>query len=217
LQTAQVDPSVVQPRVRSLLKLRPVWGVVLLRAFTGPVSQFYWTWLPLYLSRERGMSLKEIGMVAWMPYFCGGVGNIGGGALSSLLVKRGTDPVRARKCVITMGTVLCLLATLVPLAHTPAAAVALICLEALGVNAVSVNHMAVITDIFPDAIAARVSGMTGVGDGTVTMMVILLTGVVVDHFSYSPIFILIGVMPVLALILTLALVRRLPGPQEAAT
>ena len=40
-----------------LLTNRKVLGLCLIRVFTGPITTFYWTWLPLYLSardRRRG-------------------------------------------------------------------------------------------------------------------------------------------------------------------
>jgi len=211
--TTHANPSGIQPRVRSLLGSGPVWGVILLRAFGGPVNQFYWYWLPLYLTQERGMSLKAIGLVAWMPFFCGGVGNIGGGWLSSALVRKGWEAVRARKAVVMLATLLCLLATLVPLAGSPASAITLICAAAFGINAMSANHMAVVSDVFPETILARVSGLTGVGDGVISMILMLCTGWVVDHFSFRPIFVAIGLMPVVALASLLLLVRSGPGTE----
>ena len=91
LLTTHANPEGIQPRVRTLLGLAPVWGVILLRAFGGPVNQFYWYWLPLYLTHERGMSLAMIGLVGGLPFFSGGVGNIGGGWLSSHLVRKGWE------------------------------------------------------------------------------------------------------------------------------
>ena len=36
------------PRAQALSN-RKVLGLFLIRAFTGPITTFYWTWLPLYL------------------------------------------------------------------------------------------------------------------------------------------------------------------------
>jgi ACS family hexuronate transporter-like MFS transporter len=53
---------------RRLLKYRQVWAIVLARFVTDPVWWLYITWLPLYLNRVRGFSLKQIGMFAWLPF-----------------------------------------------------------------------------------------------------------------------------------------------------
>lgn len=195
-----------QPSIRLLLTLAPVWGVVLIRAFGGPVTHFYWYWLPEYLKRERGMTLEAIGMFAWMPFLCGGIGNIGGGWLSSHLIRRGWTVNRARKTVFILGGCLCLLAIVIPQAPNAGTAIAIICLASLGINAMAANLMGLIADLFPQPILARISGMTGVGDGTVSMLMMLLAGVVIDRFSFTPVFIAVGLLPVLSLTALMVLV-----------
>jgi len=46
-------------------------------------------WIPQYLSRERGMSLAEIGALMWIPFVALEVANIGAGQVSDTLVARG--------------------------------------------------------------------------------------------------------------------------------
>ena len=195
-----------QPSILLLLALAPVWGVILIRAFGGPVTHFYWYWLPEYLKREREMTLAEIGAFAWLPFLCGGIGNIGGGWLSSRLIRRGWTVNRARKTVMVMGGALCLLAIAVPFAPTAAAALAIICLASLGINAIAANLMGLIADLFPQQVLARISGMTGVGDNVVGMLMMLLAGIVIDRFSYTPVFIAVGLLPVLSLAALMVLV-----------
>jgi ACS family hexuronate transporter-like MFS transporter len=199
--------SAVRTRFLPLLSIRAVWGVILMRAFGGPVTHFYWYWLPEYLKHERGMSLEMIGLFAWMPFFSGGVGNIGGGWFSSWMIQHGCSVDRARKTAIILAVALALPAVLVPASPSTLWAMALICLASLGINALAANQMALLTDLFPQEILARVSGLTGVGDSGVSMVVMLLTGVVVDHFSYYPVFIAAGVFPLVSLIAFLVLVR----------
>ena len=195
-----------QPSILVLLTLAPVWGVVLIRAFGGPVTHFYWYWLPEYLKRDRGMTLQQIGAFAWLPFLCGGIGNIGGGWLSSHLIRRGWTVNRARKTVMISGGVLCLLAVLTPFAPTAGSALAIICLASLGINAIAANLMGLIADLFPQEVLARVSAMTGVGDNVIGMLMMLLAGIVIDRFSYTPVFIAVGLLPVLSLTALMVLV-----------
>ena len=200
------------PRARRsvlpLLAVPAIWGVILMRSFGGPVTHFYWYWLPEYLRRERGMSLEMIGVLAWLPFFAGGVGNIGGGWFSSALIRRGWSLDRARKAAFLLATALCLAAVLVPLSPNAASALTLISLAALGINAIAANLMGLIADLFPQGILAQVSALTGVGDGTMSMLMMLLTGVVVDRYSYLPVFFAAGLLPLLCLASLLLLVRR---------
>jgi ACS family hexuronate transporter-like MFS transporter len=75
--------------LRELLAHRQTWGLILLRSLAGPLSHFYWFWLPEYLSSARGLSLAQLGRVVWIPYLCGGIGNVFSGALSGQLQKHG--------------------------------------------------------------------------------------------------------------------------------
>jgi MFS transporter, ACS family, hexuronate transporter len=71
-------------------------ALMLARFFFDPVFYFYMFWIPQYLSRERGLSLAEIGNLTWIPFFALGVTNIAAGRVSDMLVKRGFEPRRAR-------------------------------------------------------------------------------------------------------------------------
>ena len=195
-------------RVLPLLAMPAVWGVVLMRSFGGPVSHFYWNWLPEYLKRERGMSLQQIGWWAWLPFLAGGLGNIGGGWLSSHLIRRGWSVNGARKAAFFLATALCLAAVLVPAAHSAASAMALICVAVMGINAFAANLMGIIADLFPQRILAKVSALTGVGDGAMSMTMMLATGVVLDRASWAPVFIAAGLLPLLSLTSLLVLVGR---------
>src|SRR5579872_2411427 len=55
-------------RWTSLLKDRSVLALVTARFVTDPVWIFYLFWIPEYLKRERGFSLADIGMYAWIPF-----------------------------------------------------------------------------------------------------------------------------------------------------
>lgn len=193
--------------VGPLLALSATWGVILMRTFGGPVTHFYWYWLPEYLKRERGMSLEMIGLLAWLPFFSGDIGNIGGGWFSSRLIQRGWSVDRARKAAFVLAVGLSLAAMLVPLAPSVPWALALICTATLGINAFAANLMGLLTDLFPERVLARVGALTGMGDNALGMCMMLLTGVVIDRFSYLPILIGAGIFPLLSLAAFFTLVR----------
>ena len=62
----------------SLLGRPEVRRLLIARFFFDPVFYFYMFWIPQYLSRERGLSLAEIGALTWIPFFALGVTNISG-------------------------------------------------------------------------------------------------------------------------------------------
>jgi len=85
----------------------------------------------------------------------------------------------------------------------------LICVAVLGINAFAATFMGMLTDIFPEQYVARVAGITGLGDSWMSMFLMLATGMVVDRFSYLPIFISAACVPAFAFVLVLTVIRRI--------
>jgi ACS family hexuronate transporter-like MFS transporter len=192
-----------------LLAVRQVWGAILIRAMGGPVVHFYWYWLPEYLARERGFSMAEIGMTAGIPFLFAGLGNILGGWFSGYLMARGWVADRARKAAFLLSALLCGASILAPLAPSALSAMALICTATFGIAISVPAHIATLTDLFSADVLARLAGLTGLGEGIVNIVVQRATGMVVDRFSYLPVFICAGLMPVLGLAALFGLVRKI--------
>ena len=180
---------------RSLLRMRQTWGVIFARMLAGPVFQFYLYWLPEYLYRERGLSLKSIGLLAWMPFLFGDAGSVGGGWLAGFLMRRGVTLDGARRITTGLGAACCLLSLAVAGVHTWQSAIALICVVLAGQSCFSANMYAVISDVFPSHAAGRVTALTGIGNGLSGILFPLLTGWLVDRFSYAPVFLLAAALP----------------------
>lgn len=205
---AASQPAAKEPPMLYLLTFPAVWGAILMRAFGAPVTNFYWYWLPQYLKQQRGMSLALIGVLAWLPFLAGGIGNIGGGWASRWMVKRGYSLNTSRRTLFAISILLSAFALLVPATPNNLIAIALICIASLGINAFAANLIGLYTDLFPHQMLARITSLTGIGDGVMSMASMFLTGVVVDHYSYLPVFIAAGLLPFLALGSFFVLVRR---------
>ncbi len=183
--------------LRSLLRHKQTWGLIAYRALTGPLSHFYWFWLPAYLSSARGLTLKQIGVVVWLPYLFAGIGNIGAGYLSNWLQQHGAGPDRSRRIPLVIGAILCSAGNLtVFFACDLTTAIALLCAANLGENMMEPIFMGYIGDFFSAPVVGRVTALTGVGDNAMSMLLMLATGVAVDRFSYLPVFATAGLIPI---------------------
>lgn len=206
------------PTVRQLLSRRETWGLILMRAFDGPVSQFYWYWLPLYLVRGRGMSLQTMAALSSLSFLLGGSGNLIGGAMSGWMIRRGDGVNFARKLTFVLGTIFAAASALVPLVPSLPVSIAMVALAIFGLNFTSCNLIAIITDVYPETALARVTGLTGAGEGVLNMILTLATGMIVDRFSYTPVFLAAGVMPLVsmgALFLLVGRIRRISFSGQA--
>jgi ACS family hexuronate transporter-like MFS transporter len=180
---------------RSLLRERKVWGVVFARMGADPVWWFYVFWLPEYLRRARDYRMEEIGYFGWIPFLTADVGNVGGGFLSSYLIRRGFSVDRARKTVLyasALGMTVALPAVSV---RDPAWNLALISFATLAFGAWATNMLTVSADVAPPGTVGSVTGLAGMGAGVGGMAFTLLTGWLVDRFGYEPVFFLAGLLP----------------------
>jgi ACS family hexuronate transporter-like MFS transporter len=198
-----------------LLRLPQTWGLLLARFISEPVWWFYLFWMPKYLVDQRGFSVVEMGMLAWLPYLCADLGSITGGLLSGFLVKRGWTVLRARKRVM-LPFALIMPVSLV-IAYTPSrfVAVAVICIVTFSHMAWKTNLITINNDIYPVRIVASVAGMIAFGSGVGGTLFTSLTGYIVQHFSYGVIFIIMGFLHPAAYAVITLLVRGPIAPAES--
>ena len=197
------------PPLAPLLRLRQVWGMTLMRVLGGPVVHFYWYWLPEYLKHERHFSMKGIGRLAGIPFLFAGLGNIAGGWLSGRLIARGQSADHARKTTFVLSAAMCFTSILVPLVPGEVLPIAIISIATFGVSTYNATHIGTLTDLFSPGVLARVAGITGVGEGIMNMILTLATGIVVDRFSYLPVFVAAGLLPASGVVCLFLLVRRI--------
>jgi dipeptide/tripeptide permease len=76
----------------------------------------------------------------------------------------------------------------------------------LGANLAEPNFIAIIGDVFPENTVGRVTGMTGVGDNVLSLSLMLTAGIVLDRFSYLPVFVTTSLLLVLQVVSVIWLV-----------
>ena len=205
------DPEVDErsrTSLREMLRSSESWAIMAMRFFIGPVMQFYWYWIPSYLVEVRHMSMRELGWLGWIPFLLGSVGGVAGGWAAGLLHRRGMSTVNVRKVLMYSSSFLCLASVLVPLQHRAGMAVMLIGVAIFADNFVSANMFGAVTDLYPEEHVGRATGLTGVAGGLSGLLFPLLTGWVVDHGSYSPVFIMVGLMPLIGTAAVFLISRR---------
>ena len=92
--------------LRQLLANRMLLGIYIGQYCITVLTYFFLTWFPVYLVKERGLSILQAGFAAVLPALCGFVGGILGGVISDLLLRRGFSLTAARKIPIVGGMLL---------------------------------------------------------------------------------------------------------------
>jgi MFS transporter, ACS family, hexuronate transporter len=186
------------PAVWALAKTRFVWQFTLSKVFADPVWYFYTFWFPQYLKVGHGFTMKEIGETAWIPFLTAGIGNLAGGFLCSWLLRTGLSAQIARRIGVLVFSGMMVAAVPSAMVHSSALAIALISTATFGYTGALANVLAIPRDLFPKNAVASIWGLASMGSGFGGMFFSLITGWLVDHYSFKPAFVLFGLTPIIA-------------------
>jgi ACS family glucarate transporter-like MFS transporter len=92
--------------IRQLLSNRMMLGVYLGQFCINTLTYFFLTWFPVYLVKERGLSILQAGFVATLPALCGFIGGVLGGVISDYILRKTGSLTAARKIPIIGGMLL---------------------------------------------------------------------------------------------------------------
>jgi ACS family hexuronate transporter-like MFS transporter len=196
----------------SLVRTRFVASFTVAKVFMDPVWYFYSFWFPEYLKRARHFDLASIGKVAWIPFFVAGLGNILGGVLSGWLMRRGLSTTVSKKTAVTFFALLMTCAIPAVLVPQSGVSIAFISVAMLGYTGCLVNMLSMPSDVFPDDTVASVYGIASMGSGFGGMLFTLITGWLVDHFSYVPVFVGFGLIPLVSVAIQWLFLGSLDAP-----
>ncbi|MGA4366108.1 MFS transporter [Pantoea ananatis] len=181
------QPSVAVPqekgevRWRALFRHSTTWFMVIGNFSIMFTIWVYLTWLPGYLEKSLGFSLKATGWIASIPFLAGILGVLVGGMLSDNLVRRGVRAITARKVPIVSGAALaaCFVAPIPFVNSTPLA----IGLLALGYFFSQMPQGALWTlasDIAPKSQVASLGAIQNFGGFLGAAMAPIVTGIILD-------------------------------------
>jgi ACS family hexuronate transporter-like MFS transporter len=199
-------PPAVIPKSR-LLRLPQTWGLLLARFISDPVWWFYLFWMPKYLVEQRGFTMAEMGMLAWLPYLFADLGAMAGGLASGYLIKRNWREMDARKAVMIPCALIMPFSILIALTPSSTVAVVLICVVTFSHMAWKTNLTTITNDIYPIGVVGSVSGIIAFGSGLGGTLFTNVTGQVVQQGSYTWIFLIMGFMHPVAYLVFRLLVK----------
>jgi MFS family permease len=110
----RADGARLGPSFRDILRQRALWAAVLGNFCSNYAFYFVFTWLPLYLTRERGLSLTDMSHVTTGFYLVDAASVLGTGWLLDAWIRRGASASRAYRTALALsaaGVGVCLLAS----------------------------------------------------------------------------------------------------------
>ncbi len=198
----QSDPPDSLERIPwlTLVKHRQTWAFAIAKFLTDPIWWFYLYWVPKFLNKSYGLTLDKIGPPLVVIYVMADVGSVGGGWLSSWLIKRGWDVNKGRKTAMLV----CALAV-VPIVFASQAtelwsAVALLSLATAAHQGWSANLFTTSSDMFPRKAIGSIVGLGGMAGSIGGMLFSTSAGFLLEFTgSYMTLFIISGSAYLIAL------------------
>jgi ACS family hexuronate transporter-like MFS transporter len=200
--------------VSQLLRMRFVWSFTLSKMFLDPAWYFYVFWFPEYLKQVHKFNLASIGKYAWIPFLVAALGNIMGGFLSPAFMRRGMETAKARKLAISVCAVLMMSSIPAVLSPSPWIATGCVAVAMAGYTGANVTQLAFTADAFSKDSVASVWGFASMGAGFGGMLFTLIAGWVIQHFSYAPVFIGFGLIPLVCSTILWTLTGPLPKREQ---
>jgi MFS transporter, ACS family, hexuronate transporter len=214
-RTAKPEP--VAPRktipVSRLLSYRQTWGIVVGRSLLDPYWFMMAEWFAIYLT-SKGFPMEKSALGFWAPFLGADLGNFFGGALSGYWIRRGWSVGKSRRAVVAIfGPSMLLLIPAAFISHYWTL-IGLFAYSTFAYAACSTIFITLPADIYEGGAVATVSGMSGSGTGVLTLFSTYLIGRVADRLSFQPIIIAASIVPCLAALVMVTLVRppRRPDP-----
>ena len=144
-----------------ILGYKQTWMFALGKFLTDPIWWFYLFWIPDFLERRHGLHLTQLMLPVVVIYLISDIGSVGGGWLSSFLIRRGFSVNAGRKIALLTAAI-----SVMPIIYASRvsglwSAVVIIGIAASGHQAFSANLFTLTSDMFPTRAVGSVVGFGG--------------------------------------------------------
>ena len=163
-----------------LLRHRQTWAFVVGMLMTSPIWWFYLYWIPGFLNERHGLVLVNLGPPLVVIYLMTDVGSIGGGWLSSSLIKRGWSVNTARKLAMLVCALCVVPIGVASIVSNLWVAVLLVGLAASAHQGFSANLYTLVSDTVPQRAVSSVVGIGGMAGAIGGMFNAKLAGYVLE-------------------------------------
>ena len=202
LDRASHESGATKIQWKTLLGYRQTWAVFVCRFFADPLWYFFVFWIPEFLTRERGLNLAGIGLVAWIPFLVADVANFAGGFWSMQLLNRGWSVNRVRKTMMVLATCFSPLAIVAVFSHSLFWTMAMISVSIFFWILWAITVHSLPGDFFPPRAVGSVYGIAGTGSTIGSMISTWAVGAVLDAtHSYATVFIGLSLLMPIGLVL----------------
>jgi ACS family hexuronate transporter-like MFS transporter len=199
-----------------LFSLPQTWAYITGKFLIDPIFWFFLFWLPSYFSSIFSLDLRKPSLPLMIIYASTTIGSIGGGYISSWLIKRGMPALKARKKAMLVFAVIELSIILLQYVTDVWVAVALISMAIAVHQGWATNVFTTASDMFPKESVSSVVGIGGMAGAVGGILFPMLVGYLLDMYKasgnlvggYNLIFTLCGTLYLIAWIIIHVLTKK---------
>ena len=182
-RTVATEPQVP---LRVLLGKWSLWSMSIAHIASNYVFYFLLGWLPLFLTKSRGLPIGEMTAIATAGYAVQAVAALGFGYVSDWWTRRGRSEAAVRRAMMFGGQLVAACAVFaLPSATTPAALTIILCIAGVATGALSLNTYAVAQMFAGRRAAGTWVGVQNAIGNTSGIFGPILTGFVVAAAGFS--------------------------------
>ena len=193
-----------------LLRDKTSWGICGARFISDWVWWFFLFWTPDFLNKSYGADITQMVMPLIVIYLFSSLGGIAGGALSSVMIRRGGAVGRSRQRAMLILACCVLPVITIPELGSLWGSVALIALAAFAHQGWASNVFTLVSDFYPKSSVGSMTGLAGFAGSIGGILASVFVGQVLQLTgSYFLIFMIAGLAYILAwTVLKLTLPRQ---------
>lgn len=189
-----------------LLKYKVTWSFAIGKILTDPIWYFFMFWLPAYFSDVFKMDLTKPSLPLIIIYSGTTIGSIGGGYLSSFLIKKGWAIGRARSITMLLFALMVVPVMFSKYVDNMWMITVIIAFATAAHQGWGANLMTTVGDQLPNSYVSSVIGFGGMLGSAAGIIFPLFIGIVLDTFKkagnvnggYNIIFFIAGISYVAA-------------------
>ncbi|HCL5250446.1 TPA: MFS transporter [Salmonella enterica] len=195
--------------LKTVARDKRFYGIALPAFMAEPAWAVLSFWVPLYLSKELGMDLKQIAMFAWLPFLAADLGSVASGYLTKLYSRIfGCTRINSVVASSVSGAFLMISLAIVAFTHNPYITIILISIGGFGHQIISCMLSALVVESFDKGQMATVNGMRGSAAWIASFLFSLIIGVTADKIGFNPLFVAMGFFDLIGAVFLVAFIAE---------
>ncbi|MCU4528911.1 MFS transporter [Acinetobacter sp. P1(2023)] len=209
LKVADENNKMNFKNIKKLLSSRMLLGIFIAQYCITCLTYFFITWFPVYLVKERHMSILEAGFAAVLPALCGFIGGVLGGVISDKLIKMNKSLTFSRKFPIIFGMLLSTSIVVCNYVNSQTAILFFMSLAFFG-KGFGALGWAVMSDVAPKEMVGLSGGLFNTFGNTAGIVIPIAIGYIINSTgSFNGALVFVGIHAVIAIICYLFMVGKI--------